>query len=233
MRLGLISDIHANRPALEAVLDDADERGLDAVYCLGDIVGYGADPAPCVDLVRRTCAGSVLGNHDLAVAKDDGTDYLPRSGQAAIKHNRSKLSGAQIEYLASLPYTLVVDGCTLVHATPKDPERWVRFDTIGSVKDQFSYFDTPFCFVGHTHIPAVVADRIGVFRVRPGSRYMINVGSIGQPRDDDARLGFVVFDTEEVSHELIRLSYDVEGAAARILADGLPKDLAGRLKRGK
>ncbi|MGA7307090.1 MAG: hypothetical protein WBW88_19655, partial [Rhodothermales bacterium] len=106
-------------------------------------------------------------------------------------------------------------------------------DTLGSVREQFDYFDTTFCFVGHTHIPAVVADKIGVFRVRPGSRYLINVGSVGQPRDDDARLGFAVFDTEEIKHELIRLAYDVEGASSRILAEGLPKDLAERLKRGK
>jgi diadenosine tetraphosphatase ApaH/serine/threonine PP2A family protein phosphatase len=233
MKIALISDIHSNLQALTRALSEIDRLRVDAIYCLGDIVGYGADPAPCVDLVMRSCKGSVLGNHDLAVARDDGTDYLPRSGQAAIKHNRSKLNGAQIQYLASLPYTLVVDDCTLVHATPKDPEHWVRFDTLGSVREQFDYFDTTFCFVGHTHIPAVVADKIGVFRVRPGSRYMINVGSVGQPRDDDARLGFAVFDTEAIKHELIRLAYDVEGASSRILAEGLPKDLAERLKRGK
>ncbi len=233
MKIALISDIHSNLHALNRALSSIDKLRVDAIYCLGDIVGYGADPAPCVDLVRRYCAGAVLGNHDLAVARDQGTSYLPRSGQAAIKHNRARLSQAQLDYLASLPYVLKADGCTFVHATPKDPEKWVRFDTLGVVKDQFEHFDTPFCFVGHTHIPAIVADRIGVFKVRAGCRYIINVGSIGQPRDGDARLGFVVFDTEAISHELIRMSYDVEAAAGRILEDGLPDDLARRLSRGK
>ena len=233
MKIALISDIHSNLQALNSALSSIETHNVDAIYCLGDIVGYGADPSPCIDLVQRHCKGVVLGNHDLAVARNEGTDYLPRSGQEAIKHNRAKLSKSQLDYLVSLPYTLVADGCTFVHATPKSPENWVRFDTLGTVRDQFDHFDTMFCFVGHTHIPAVVADRLGVFRVRAGSRYIINVGSIGQPRDNDPRLGFVVFDTETLSHELVRVRYDVEGAAARILADGLPKDLASRLSRGK
>jgi len=232
MKIALISDIHSNLHALNSALSAIDVLKVDAIYCLGDIVGYGADPSPCIDLVQQYCTAAVLGNHDLAVARNNGTDFLPRSGQEAIKHNRAKLSTAQLDYLASLPYTLVVDGCTLVHATPKEPEKWVRFDTLGVVRDQFEYFDTPFCFVGHTHIPAVVGDRLGVFRVRAGSRYIINVGSVGQPRDRDARLGFVIFDTDAITHELVRVHYDVEGAAARILADGLPKDLASRLSRG-
>jgi diadenosine tetraphosphatase ApaH/serine/threonine PP2A family protein phosphatase len=233
MKIALISDIHSNLHALNRALATIEKYKVDAIYCLGDIVGYGADPSPCVDLVQKHCSGAVLGNHDLAVARDDGTEYLPRSGREAIKHNRARLSDSQLDYLASLPYVLKVNGCTFVHATPKDPELWIRFDTLGIVRDQFDYFDTPLCFVGHTHVPAVVADRLGVFRVRPGARYIVNVGSVGQPRDSDARLAFVVFDTEEVTHELVRVSYDVEGAAARIIADGLPKDLARRLSRGK
>jgi diadenosine tetraphosphatase ApaH/serine/threonine PP2A family protein phosphatase len=233
MKIALISDIHSNLHALNRALATIDKYNVDAVYCLGDIVGYGADPSPCVDLVQRHCAGAVLGNHDLAVAQDNGTEYLPRSGQAAIKHNRARLSESQLEYLRSLPYVLEADGCTFVHATPKDPELWIRFDTLGDVRDQFEYFNTPFCFVGHTHVPAVVADKLGVFRVRQGCRYIVNVGSVGQPRDSDARLAFVIFDTNEIKHELVRVGYDVEGAAARIIADGLPKDLASRLRRGK
>lgn len=233
MKIALISDIHSNLHALTRALSAIEKHKVDEIYCLGDIVGYGADPAPCVELVRKHCTASVLGNHDLAVARDEGTDFLPRSGQSAIRHNRSKLSDDQLEYLAALPYTLVMDGCTFVHATPKNPQLWVRFDTLGVVTDQFQYFKTPFCFVGHTHIPAVVGEKLGMFRVRRGSRYIINAGSVGQPRDNDPRLGFVIFDTAEVTHELIRVGYDVEGAAARIVADGLPKDLAGRLKRGK
>ena len=232
MKLALISDIHSNLQALLAALREIEKHKVDAIYCLGDIVGYGADPAPCVDLVMKYCRGSVIGNHDVAVALGDGLPTLPRDGQAAAKHNRKKLTDAHIEFIANLPLMLTVDGCTFVHATPRDPQDWVRFDSLATVKDQFNYFDTPFCFVGHTHVPAVVAERLGVFRVKPNNRYIVNVGSVGQPRDENPLLSFVVFDTEEPSHSLVRIPYDIAGAAGRIVAEGLPSSLGKRLAKG-
>jgi diadenosine tetraphosphatase ApaH/serine/threonine PP2A family protein phosphatase len=232
MKLALISDIHSNLHALTTALREIERHRVDAVYCLGDIVGYGADPGPCVDLVRRYCHGSVFGNHDAAVSSGTGIDALPRDGQVAAKHNRSHLTSAQVEFLQKLPLTLVVEDCTFVHATPRDPEDWVRFDALATVKDQFNYFETSFCFVGHTHVPAIVAERLGVFKVRPGNRYIVNVGSVGQPRDENPLLGFVIFNTDEPSHELIRIPYDIGGAAARIAEEGLPETLGRRLAKG-
>jgi diadenosine tetraphosphatase ApaH/serine/threonine PP2A family protein phosphatase len=215
-----------------AALREIEKHQVDAVYCLGDIVGYGADPSACVDLVRKHCRASVLGNHDVAVALESGIATLPRDGQVAARHNRRNLSDAQLEYLAGLPLTLRVDGCTFVHATPRDPQDWVRFDSLATVKDQFNYFDTDFCFVGHTHVPAVVAERLGTFKVKKGNRYIINVGSVGQPRDGNPLLSFVIFDTSEPSHELVRIPYDISAAAGRIAAEGLPSSLGRRLAKG-
>ena len=232
MKLALISDIHSNLHALSAALREIERHRVDAIYCLGDVVGYGGDPGPCVDLVRRYCQGTILGNHDAAVATEAGILNLPRDGQVAARHNRSRLSDDQLTFLADLPLTHVVGNCTLVHATPRSPEAWVRFDSLATVKDQFDYFETDFCFVGHTHVPAVVAQRLGVFRVKPGNRYIINVGSVGQPRDENPLLGFAIVDTEAPTHEQIRIPYDIAGAAGRIAEEGLPSSLGLRLAKG-
>lgn len=233
MKLAILSDIHSNLTALKAALEAVEARTVDAVYCLGDIVGYGAEPGACVDLIRETCAACVLGNHDLAVARDEGTAYLPKDGQVAARHNREQLTEAQRAFLDGLPLRLEAHGCTFVHASPDAPERWHRIGSFRAATAQFSYFDTPVCFVGHTHMPAVMSDRLGVFSVRPGRRYLINIGSVGQPRDSDIRVCVAFFDTETFHYELVRVPYDVERAAASILAAGLPRALANRLFRGQ
>ena len=233
MKIAVISDIHSNLHALKAALTAIDERGADAIYCLGDIVGYGADAAACVDLVRERCAGSVRGNHDEAVALERGLDVIPRDAREAAIHNRRQLKSDQIDYLSNLPLTLEAEGLTFVHASPQEPQSWLRLNSFTVVKDQFSHFDTDICFVGHTHIAGVVSNRVGVLSVRPGHRYLVNAGSVGQPRDDDPRLSFAFFDTEAVTCEIVRLGYDVEGAANRIQEAGLPSSLGKRLYHGR
>jgi predicted phosphodiesterase len=233
MKVAFISDIHSNLPALEAVLRAIERYSVDAIYCLGDIVGYGAQPGSCIDLVRQHCTASVLGNHDEAVAKNVGIEFLPKSGQAAARHNQRHISDTQRAYLSDLPYTIILDNCTLVHATPLEPEAWVHIESFQSLHAQFAHFETDFCFLGHTHMPGVMANKLGVFRVRPGCRYIINVGSVGQPRDQNPRAAFVLFDTVEIVHELVRVPYDIEAAANAIREAGLPKNLYGRLRRGE
>jgi len=203
------------------------------VYCLGDVVGYNADPATCVDRVRERCEAVVLGNHDAAVARDAGVEFLPSDGQAAARHNRAQLSDAQRDYLADLPLTHTVANCTLVHATPDHPAAWKRLTAYRSAQSQFNHFDTGVCFLGHTHTPAVMADTMGIVRVRAGHRYLINVGSVGQPRDGTPKLSFGLFDTEAFDYENIRLSYDVAAAARKIRnTEDLPNRLADRLESG-
>jgi len=233
VRIAVLSDIHSNLEALRRALEGIEHVGVDAVYCLGDVVGYNADPAACVDLVREHCAGVIRGNHDAAVATDAALDALPSDGQAAARHNRACLSEEQIAFLSDLPLTLTVENCTFVHATPDAPTAWTRLTTYPAAQAQFDHFDTDLCFLGHTHVPAVMADTLGVFEVRRGHRYLVNVGSVGQPRDQSPKLSFGLFDTETYEYENVRLSYDVDRAAEKIRdADALPDRLATRLYEG-
>ncbi len=211
---------------------EIDRRGVDAIYCLGDIVGYGADAAACVDIVMEKCDGAVRGNHDVAVAMQQGVSFLPRDAQKAAEHNRKQLSQDQIDYLTSLPLSLEADGCTFVHATPQKPQAWMRIETLNVAMEQFKHFDTDVCFVGHTHIPAVMSDKVGVFQPKPGHRFLINVGSVGQPRDQNPRLSFAIFDNVTCSLEMIRLPYDIPAAMQKIVDAGLPEGLGKRLQYG-
>ena len=232
MRLAVLSDVHANLEALTAVLAEADARGADALVCLGDVVGYGPDPGACVDLVRERCAVTVMGNHDAAVVLDAGLEVLPPDGRTAAVAQRDVLTAEQSAWLAGLPLSAVAFGVTLAHASPAEPERWHRLDSFAAVQAQFAAFETAVCFIGHSHKPAVVSDQIGVTRVRPGHRYLINVGSVGQPRDHDARAAFGMFDTEAVSYESVRVYYDVARTRLRIDEAGLPAGLGDRLSAG-
>jgi len=234
VRLAILSDIHSNLEALDRALRAVDEADVDAVYCLGDVVGYNADPAACVDRVRKHCDAVVLGNHDAAVARKADVNFLPADGQEAARHNRKHLSDAQRDYLADLPLTHTADNCTFVHATPDAPTAWKRLTAYPAAQAQFDHFDTDVCFIGHTHSPAVMADSLGIFRVRAGHRYLINVGSVGQPRDGNPKLSFGLFDTDTFEYENVRLDYDVATAARKIRnADRLPNTLADRLEEGR
>jgi len=233
VHIAILSDIHSNLEALERTLRALENTDVDAIYCLGDLVGYNADPSRCVELVRKHCTGVVLGNHDAAVAHEEATEALPPDGQAAARHNRSCLSDDQRAYLADLPLTLTTGNCTFVHATPDAPTAWKRLTTYPDAQEQFAHFDTEVCFIGHTHVPAVMADRLGVLQVRKGHRYLINVGSVGQPRDQNSKLSFGLFDTDTFEYQNVRLNYDVDGAAQKIRdADALPNRLAARLYEG-
>lgn len=232
MKIAVLSDIHSNFEALTVALRIIASHDVGEIYCLGDIVGYGPEPGPCVDLVRKVCAAVVRGNHDEAVACDRGVGMLPKDGQAAALHNRARLRPDQIGFLQNLPLTHVAHNCTFVHATPRDPHTWMRLDSIEQVVDQFQHFDTDVCFVGHTHVPAVMANRVGVFRVRRGARFIVNVGSVGQPRDNNPNLAFGIFDTAAVSYELVRAPYDIKETATKIRNEGLPPGLGKRLHTG-
>ena len=232
MRLAVLSDVHANLEALTTALAEVDRLGVDAVVCLGDIVGYGPEPGPCIDLVRERCEVTVLGNHDEAVAFDRRLEYLPEDGQKAVRLHQKLLDADQMAWLQSLPLNVERYDTTLVHASPLEPESWARITSYLELQAQFSAFHTDVCFVGHSHRPAIVADKVGVLRVRHGHRYLINVGSVGQPRDRDPRLAFGLFDTETFKYELIRAHYDVARTSSKIRKAGLPDTLSARLRRG-
>lgn len=232
MRLAVLSDIHSNLAALEAVLAEVDRESPDAILCLGDVVGYCADPAPCVELIRSRCDATVLGNHDVAVATGEGLGWLPGAGQEAAEHNAENLSDEDRIWLSSRPLVTEIHGVTLAHASPQAPEKWQRIESFFLAQEQFRHFGTDICFVGHTHLPGVLSEKLGVLRPRPGHRFLINAGSVGQPRDGDPRACYGLFDSESFDWEIRRVAYNVERTAQRIREAGLPDSLARRLEKG-
>lgn len=240
-----MSDIHGNLEALAAVLADAAGAGARAVLCLGDVVGYGADPVACVEALADRSVASVAGNHEHGVTGRLGAGWFNPVARVALRWTRESLGDDHRRYLAAAPLTAVVGDATLVHASPRAPEEW---DYLLSAEDGlavFADFDTRLCFVGHSHRPAVWSlgssgpGHDGAFPGWPveiplehGRRYLINVGSVGQPRDRDPRAAYAVWDEEERRVSLRRIAYDLRTAAAKIRAAGLPDLLAARLARG-
>ena len=240
MRIGVLSDIHGNLEALEAVLAEVDRLGVDLLYSLGDIVGYGPSPAACIEIVRRRAAVSLMGNHDAAVAGLTSLDDFNEFARSAVDWTAAQLDAGEIEYLGSLPYTHRAPELLLVHASPIEPERWHYIHGVADIEEHFAAFDEHLCFVGHSHRPGVFAlgggrgvERRGEGEVlRPGLRYLVNAGSVGQPRDRDPRASYVIYDTASPCVEVRRVSYPVEKTQERMRAVGIPAFLIDRLGAG-
>lgn len=241
MKYAILSDIHANLEALRAVLHDAETRA-DGVLCLGDTVGYGADPEACVELLASRSRAIVAGNHEWGVAERLDLAWFNRWARAAAEWTRERLDDDHRAWLAGLPLSLEVGDATLVHAAPGQPDEWDYLVTPEDGWGAFADFATRWCFVGHSHVPGawslgssgpdhdpcpetVLSER--------GRRYIVNVGSVGQPRDRDPRACFLVLHDGSGEIEYVRVAYDVEGAQARIRAAHLPEVLATRLATGE
>jgi diadenosine tetraphosphatase ApaH/serine/threonine PP2A family protein phosphatase len=241
VRYAVLSDIHGNLEALRAVLADAAERA-DAVLCLGDVVGYGADPGPCVELIAERCQAVVCGNHEHGVTGLLDPDWFNSYARAALEWTRERLADDERAWLGALPLAREVDGATLVHASPVVPDEW---DYLANEQDgyaAFAGFEGRLCFVGHSHVPAVWGTgswgrefdgRPEALALAPGSRYIVNVGSVGQPRDRDPRAAYVVWDAERRRIAVRRVTYDVAAARRKIAAARLPRFLADRLASGQ
>ena len=246
MKTAFISDIHANLEALEAVLADIQAQGVDRVYCLGDVVGYGPDPNLCVARVREVCKATVIGNHDWAALGRMDTIAFNEYARAAADWTSNSLDGVSREFLSNLPLELLVDDTIrLVHASPLEPERWTYVLSFLEAARQFESFSERLCFIGHSHLPIVIQEKgnghdldareypgQGPLKLLPEARYIVNVGSVGQPRDRDPRAAYVWYDDEEDSLLLRRLEYQVPMVQAKIRASGLPDFLAQRLAEG-
>ena len=241
MTTALISDIHGNLEALDAVLAEIETRRPRRVLCLGDVVGYGASPNECLAKVRERCELVLLGNHDAAASGGPEAARFNIYARVAAEWTAKTLTRENREYLQRLPLTSSEGSSFLVHASPACPRDWEylldRFDA----EPQFHYFTEPICFIGHTHQPAVyMADPAGTkslplsnVTLEPNRRYIVNVGSVGQPRDHDPRACFVVYHEAAGEIEFVRVSYDIEGAQAKIRAAQLPEVLAARLATGE
>jgi predicted phosphodiesterase len=244
MRVLILSDIHANLAALEAVLEDAG-GSYDAVWCLGDMVGYGPEPDECVTRIRQLNVQAVVGNHDwAALGRMDVDDFNPEARRAVI-WTREHLSPESLTWLSGLPsQPLVQEDFTLTHGSPRDPV-WEYVLYPSTAAANFSHFDTPFCLVGHTHIPALYALHANDSKVRglvptlgkrvslrDGWRVILNPGSVGQPRDNDPRSAYAILDTEEVTWEAHRVAYPIEVTQAHMRIAGLPERLINRIAFG-
>lgn len=241
MRFGIISDIHSNWEALSAVLDVLEKEKVDRYLCPGDLVGYGADPNRCVEAVRRLSCLTILGNHDsVAAGREEPTSFNPHA-RKAIEWTREVLEGENRGYLKELPMKRNErGGWLLVHATPSEPEAWHYVLSEERGAREFSHFNEAVCLFGHTHYPyaqrmgslgSVLLDSRKVL-LEPGFRYLLNVGSIGQPRDGDPRAAYGVYDSEAMTVEFRRAEYDIATAQKKILDAGLPRFLAERLSKG-
>ena len=242
MRVLVISDIHSNYTAFEAVLEDA--GAVDAVWCLGDVVGYGPDPNACVELLSEqsnlTC---ILGNHDVAALGDMPTESFNGDARRALLWQTKVLSADSVDFLRTLPKEMVVRGdVSLVHGSPRDPIWEYILNTLAA-RLNFEEFDTQFCFVGHTHIQSMFSlnekkNRISLDIPRIGmpfpltGRAIMNPGSVGQPRDRDPRAAYAIFDPEAKTWEPQRVEYDIKQVQNRILESGLPEKHAMRLGEG-
>lgn len=295
MRYAIVSDIHANQEALQAVLQEMrriERRSglpIDGLWCLGDLVGYGPDPGPCVALVRSNTDVVISGNHDQAVAGVLPQERFNDSAQVTADWTRERLTQDHLRYLAGLPERQVIGACTLVHGSPRNPV-WEYLTSADVATLSFPFFSTPLCIVGHTHVPTIflqreeqavpvgkamqqdrqtgdspqgvlpedllgleTLDRLaaeqealirgtatacemltpgeGHWVPPPGYRAIVNPGSVGQPRDGDARAAFMVYDTER-GCEFYRVEYPLEQTQRKIWRSGLPARMALRLSYG-
>ncbi len=229
MRLAILSDIHSNLEALTSALRLIDNEAVDHVVCLGDIVGYGADPDACVRLVRERCDVVVQGNHDAAVVTTSVADSFTVNARTAVFWTRNHISEENLSYLHSLPLHRTLSDILFVHASPCDPEQWPYIVDEQDARAVFGCFTEKICFVGHSHFPGVYDPQGRIASPRRNGRTLVNVGSVGQPRDRDPRLSFGLFDTEEWTYHNVRAVYDVDTAARKILEADLPRALANRL----
>lgn len=241
MRILVISDIHANDTALEAVLRDA--GSVDAVWCLGDLVGYGPEPNGVVEKLRSmprlTC---ILGNHDAALVRRMDFEAFNGDARISLTWTENTLNPDNMAFLRSLPPQLVEGDITLAHGSPRDPTWEYVLNTL-TARLNFSHFDTPYCLIGHTHIQSMFAldektDRVNAQMSRPGEivalvpRAILNPGSVGQPRDRDPRAAYAILDRDKCTWEPRRVGYDIAAVQERIRAAGLPPRHALRLAEG-
>jgi diadenosine tetraphosphatase ApaH/serine/threonine PP2A family protein phosphatase len=240
MRLAILSDLHANLEATEAVLADAHEQECTGFVCLGDVVGYNANPQECLDIVRKMECPVVMGNHDEQASLEESSRDFNALAEMAINWTRDHLAEQDKEWLRSLPLTRTVRDFTFVHATLNVPGEWdYVFNTLDAAAS-FACQETTVCFFGHTHVAGMFVRDDGVKRLKIGQltieetkQYLINVGSVGQPRDDDWRAAYCIYHLDKNMVEQRRVTYDLATAQRKIITAGLPPMLAERLKVGR
>lgn len=246
-KLAIISDIHANSVALERVLATIDEQGADMIICTGDVVGYGPRPKECIDLLRDREIPCLLGNHDqyVTLLMDSRVERLREEVRVSVEWTQAQLPMDHLKWLAGLPMRFDVEELdfSFVHGA-FGPKPWIYCNSSKCFETNFAHQDVPLGFCGHSHVPAIgvyyegAAEEVAVKYLRKAvvpeaTKVMVNVGSVGQPRDKDPRSAFVFYTVESKELELIRVPYDIAQTQAQIREAGLPEKAATRLEEGR
>jgi len=241
MRYAILSDVHSNLEAIEGVLEDVSKRKIEDILFLGDSVGYGPNPNECIEILVGRCKILLAGNHDWGVLGLTDVSYFNEYARAAIEWTKKILTEENGKILRSFPVKKEVKekNILLVHSTPKDPEEWYYLLTLWDAEISFHYFENKFCFLGHSHQPFII-ERLpsgelvthkDTAPIGKTQRYIMNVGSVGQPRDGDPRACYAIVDDEKM--EIVRVPYDVESVQMKMGREGLPQFLIERLAKGK
>jgi diadenosine tetraphosphatase ApaH/serine/threonine PP2A family protein phosphatase len=240
MKYAILGDIHANLEALTAVLTDASDQGVTHYACTGDMVGYNADPKACLQQIRSLNGTVVQGNHDYYAACNESMELFTSLAQKSIRWTRKQLSLFDRKYLRLLPLIADVESFTLVHSSLSTPHRWTYIFKNRAADANFNNQFNSVCFFGHTHVPLAFVKGISVdnglyktLRIRHGKQYLINVGSVGQPRDRDPRAAYAIYDLDEQTVTLRRVEYDFKTTQQKVRAAGLPFRNALRLEHGR
>ena len=236
MRIAILSDIHGNLEALTTIIDYIEDDSIDEIYCLGDIVGYGSNPNECIEIIAEKCKKVVIGNHDHAVLGLTSTEYFNDFAKISTYWTSNILSEQNREFLASLEFTHIKDDILFVHSTPSEPMMWHYILSEIDARQELNHFEQKVCFIGHSHFPIVFHSngfsRKSKLTLEQDIRYIVNVGSVGQPRDGNPKTCFCIYDDESNEVEYIRLNYDIEKTKEKIVRAGLPVFLADRLTKG-
>lgn len=243
MRYAVLGDIHANLSALEAVLGALDDEAVDRILQVGDVVGYGAAPSESIAKLRERDALVVKGNHDAACVGEINPQLFNPNAHAAVTYTVNQLDKADLMWLASLPATATTDDCALSHGTLSHPERYDYIQSTSDADPSLDLLDRPVCFLGHTHVPVSILRMVDSpnrtsytidrqINLSESTVALVNVGSVGQPRDEDPRAAFAVYDSDQQTVAIHRVEYDIDREADRIVRAGLPRMLADRLFLG-
>jgi predicted phosphodiesterase len=243
MRYAIIADIHSNLAAFQAVLEDIHGKGgVDEIWCLGDIVGYGPEPRQCIELVKKYCAVCIAGNHDLAAIGKMELSYFNPAAAEACQWTTGQLNPVDVHYLGNLPLKVEKGDFLLVHGSPSDPA--LEYVISASIAEKnFAFFTNKYCLVGHSHLPAAFKEEgktcqpihltFGVGLVMHTHRMIVNPGSVGQPRDGDSRASYAIYDSEGLMLRLYRVEYDIGATQDKMMQAGLPVPLITRLEQGR
>ena len=242
MKFAFFSDVHANLTALKAAILDFRTEKIDRIFFLGDAVGYGPNPNQCAELIDEVSEVKLMGNHDYAALGLMETDYFNQYAAESMNWTINSLSKKTIEILSDFEISAEIDKFMLVHASPKEPQQWHYILGMDDVEENFSHFDKQVCLVGHTHRPFIIytaedgncmISHKDEEKILDDRRYLINIGSIGQPRDSDPRSCYAIYDSDTAIIRLKRVAYDLGETQQQMVKLGLPEYLIERLAVGR